>query len=114
MSHIHIRNGLYFAAIKCRNPSLRRKAIDMLKKVMPRRERLWDGRVLAGIAQRIVEIEEAEGCSEDNWPSEARRAHAIYITPNYCSVDRRQEVILTWRPDGPAGEWQNLVEKIVY
>lgn len=86
----------------------------MLKKVMPRREGLWDARVLAGIAQRIMEIEEADGCSEDMWPAEARRIHAIYITPNYCPVSRRQEVILSWRPDGPTGQWLQFVEKIVY
>lgn len=106
--------ALYFTAIKCRSPSLRRKAIDMLKKVMPRREGLWDARVLAGIALRVVEIEEAEGCSEDMWPAEARRIHAIYLTPNYYPVDRRQEVILTWRPGGPMGEWQQVVEKIIF
>ena len=48
---------LYYTAVKCRVPSIRRKAIDFIL-AAPHREGIWDGIVVAQIARRIMDIEE--------------------------------------------------------
>jgi hypothetical protein len=48
---------LYYVAVKCRHPSIRRRAIALLK-ACPRRESLWDGACTARVTEEIVEIEE--------------------------------------------------------
>ncbi|KAM0702549.1 hypothetical protein Q7P35_009979 [Cladosporium inversicolor] len=50
---------LYLIAIKCRHPLIRRRAIAVLRRRV-RREGLWDSGKAAAIAERIVELEEAE------------------------------------------------------
>ena len=50
---------LYLVAIKCRHPAIRRRAIAVLRRRV-RREGLWDSGKAAAIAERVVEIEEAE------------------------------------------------------
>ncbi|TVY15872.1 Sterol uptake control protein 2 [Lachnellula arida] len=51
---------LYFAASRCRDPSLRRQALYLLR-LGPRQEGIWHRDVLAGIAERIISMEEV-GC----------------------------------------------------
>lgn len=50
----------YFAASRCRDPSLRRQALHLLR-LGPRQEGIWHRDVLAGIAERIITMEEM-GC----------------------------------------------------
>ncbi|KAJ9603277.1 hypothetical protein H2200_012055 [Cladophialophora chaetospira] len=50
---------LYYLALKCRNPRIRRHAINMMC-ASPHREGVWDGELSAAIARRVVEIEEAD------------------------------------------------------
>ena len=88
---------LYFAAAKCRIPSIRRKALDLLKKA-PRKECMWGAESVAELVCRIIEVEE-EGlghadpeCSgrcasvavfDDNMvPSEEKRMHNLEILRN--------------------------------
>ena len=48
---------LYYVAIKCRHPTIRRRAIALLN-ACPRRLGLWDGICTARVAQEVVDIEE--------------------------------------------------------
>lgn len=48
---------LYFTALKCRVPWLRRQAITLLL-AMPLREGMWDGFIMANIARKIMVLEE--------------------------------------------------------
>lgn len=48
---------VYFTAIKCRNPKLRRRALAVLSS-HPHREGMWDATLLATIAARIIQLEE--------------------------------------------------------
>lgn len=54
---MEIVSPIYFVAIKCRHPQLRRRAINVLAGAW-RREGLWDSNMAAAIAQRCMEIEE--------------------------------------------------------
>jgi len=108
---------LYFTAIKCRCPSLRRKAIELLSKVTPQREGLWDSRMLGKVAARMIEFEE-DGCAPNRaastWPTEERRIHGAYIGPDHSLQERTQQVTFAWRPHGLEGDWQTWTENIAY
>ncbi|KAJ9616377.1 hypothetical protein H2200_000095 [Cladophialophora chaetospira] len=53
---------LYLVASRCRDPKLRREAVKVLRKG-PRQEGVWSSRIMASVAERIIEIEE-EGLRE--------------------------------------------------
>ncbi|KAH8817274.1 hypothetical protein F5884DRAFT_748742 [Xylogone sp. PMI_703] len=48
---------LYYTALKCRVPWLRRQAIALLL-AAPHREGMWDGVIVANIAQKVMRMEE--------------------------------------------------------
>jgi hypothetical protein len=50
---------LYYTALKCRVPRIRRQAMKLME-ASPHREGVWDGEFAAAIARRIVGIEEGE------------------------------------------------------
>ncbi|OBT67997.1 hypothetical protein VE03_01523 [Pseudogymnoascus sp. 23342-1-I1] len=51
---------LYLVALRCRDPVVRREAVELLGGEV-RREGLWDSTLLAGVAERVVGIEEDRG-----------------------------------------------------
>jgi Fungal specific transcription factor domain len=82
---------LYFVASKCREPSLRRKALALLK-IAPRKKNAWGGlwNVLPAerIVEKIIELEEIGLCKTESFesgyagsklPEEGARIHEIEI-----------------------------------
>jgi hypothetical protein len=71
---------LYFTAMKCRVLTIRRAAIRLLERTMPRREGIWIADVSVVIARRLVEIEE-QGLDEDGemLPLEEKRVVDVLI-----------------------------------
>ena len=57
--HMGFNYALYFTALKCRYRPLRRRAMKLLR--MSGRESVWDGNMLACIAEYVVQIEEGKG-----------------------------------------------------
>ena len=51
------RAALYTTAIRCRNPFIRRRALDLLNNA-PRREGFGDSRMVTIIAKKVIEMEE--------------------------------------------------------
>ena len=49
--------GTFFACIRCRDYEIRHRALRILKSSR-RRESIWDSRVLSGVAERLIGIEE--------------------------------------------------------
>ena len=49
--------SLYFIALKCRHPRIRRAAVELLRK-MPSKEGLWKSTPFATVAQKTIELEE--------------------------------------------------------
>jgi hypothetical protein len=78
---------LYVTASKCRIPSLRRHAISLLRRVS-QQEGIWNGIVLAKIAQRVIEIEEdlEEGTFTLS-PTEADPFPSSQTTPEHTDRD---------------------------
>ncbi|KAH6611128.1 c6 zinc finger domain [Trichoderma cornu-damae] len=58
---------LFVVATKCRDPTVRREAIQLLRS-SARREGMWDSELTANIAQWIMEIEESENPFPDMRP----------------------------------------------
>lgn len=56
MSVIH---PLFITAFKCRDPTVRRHAISLLR--ISGQEGVWNGKMLASIAEHVVEYEESQG-----------------------------------------------------
>lgn len=50
---------LYIIGVKCRHPVVRRKVLSILRR-QPIREAIWDSISVAGIIERVIEIEESE------------------------------------------------------
>ncbi|PNP51271.1 hypothetical protein FNYG_15908 [Fusarium nygamai] len=48
---------LYYTSLRCRDPNLRRIAIDLLAKA-PHVEGAWDGQLASAIVRRVMELEE--------------------------------------------------------
>ncbi|RMZ89631.1 hypothetical protein DV736_g3130, partial [Chaetothyriales sp. CBS 134916] len=59
---------LWLAAARCRSPPIRYKALSLLKSCN-RREGMWDSRIAAEIAEKLVAIEEAANMQQQQQPS---------------------------------------------
>jgi hypothetical protein len=60
--------SLYYTAVRCRDPTIRRKALALLS-ASPRREGIWDSEILAAIVRWVIAEEESSldevSCAED-------------------------------------------------
>ena len=82
---------LYFVALKCRDPQLRRAAVDLLR--ISGKEGVWDGNVMSLIANHVIEIENRRsqrdgvyasapgGTPGSLWPGKWARVHGTAIEP---------------------------------
>lgn len=95
--------ALFFTAIKCRDTSIRRRAVDLLDCV-PRCEGMWDAQEAARAAQLAIEFEESHrtGVPDASVPTWAR-LQDVDINRRDEDDPRRQLVVLRWRPDGMDG-----------
>lgn len=125
---------LYYTAIKCRIPRIRRHAIKMLRAV-PQKEGVWDSTLAANVAEKVMLLEEsytsAEVCAEPDFAChdvpnlkdledcallpEANLFHEVLIelseTSNITLTCRKRQRLHSchesrWRFDGE--EWHDL------
>lgn len=89
---IGVIQPLYYTAIRCRDPQLRRHALSLLWRI-PHREGMWDTTIMSMVAARVIQLEEAESVELPVVPEWAR-FQAVYILLNgegdeggtlYCS-----------------------------
>ncbi|WAO89297.1 Zn(2)-C6 fungal-type domain-containing protein [Fusarium falciforme] len=114
-----IISPLYYTAVKCRNPRLRRQAIGLLT-VAPYREGIWSSVVVAKIARVVVDMEEngfyaGVQFEEDSLaPTDPERYGSLPILPEankFCTVrvSRGEEAggrgILSCKKASRAGLW---------
>ncbi|KAE8421359.1 hypothetical protein BDV36DRAFT_280686 [Aspergillus pseudocaelatus] len=102
---------LYMIATKCRTTSLRQKAIRMLL-AMPNNEGVWEGPIVASVAQRAKDIEELGLDVERDGVPEFRRIHAIGF--EVAQGTGRVHVEFRRRPNGMDGEWEWWKECLSY
>lgn len=89
---IGLVGSLYDVARRCRDPNIRRRAIHLLHS-FSRQEGLWDGRLAARVAKRVVDIEESglgTVVSCNDIPNSARVAAVLPVfEPEKRSVTSR-------------------------
>ncbi|PMD31328.1 hypothetical protein L207DRAFT_472732 [Hyaloscypha variabilis F] len=120
MFEMGIIEGLFWTAIKCRMYNLRRRAIEILRKVTWQ-EGVWNAEMMAVVAERYVEMEEEgmEG-SELRCGSDGKQVrvpewlrlhdHGWEMNPKARNVQIRAGR----RENGVDGEWTWLREKVTW
>ena len=103
-----------FAAAKCRDPLLRRRAVSVLSR-HSKREAFWNMKISLRIVQRAIEYEEAplaEIPVEDRVPAEHQRLSLAYATPTDGGFQNPVPVFMMSKPRGAHGEvntwWEYL------
>jgi hypothetical protein len=83
--------SLYYTAVRCRDPIIRRKALALLS-ASPRREGIWDSLVLAAIVRWVIGEEESDldevTCAED-----VPRSVRIYMVERSLQFEKRRCLI---------------------
>lgn len=95
---------LFLTAIKCRCSWIRRSAIKLLYAI-PGREGLWDAKLHATVAERIVAIEEARLGEADSMPAESLRVHNAEILSDIAVDPPRNYATFYTKPNGLDGDW---------
>lgn len=130
---IQILGPLYYTALKCRHPTIRRRALGMLQ-LAPRREGLWNAHYAYVTAKRVIELEERH-LNGQELPGETSRLYGLVLPDDesrICNlsempIDIRKfdynivpspacpgmvEAVFPTKPWGPLGEWQTITEYI--
>jgi hypothetical protein len=130
---VQILGPLYYTALKCRHPILRRRALEMLQSA-PRREGLWNGHYAYVTAKRVIELEE-EHLNGQELPDEASRLHGLPLPDDEDRIYSLGEIpldhynfshnvmpspthpgtleaVFRTKPRGLLGEWQTNTEYI--
>ena len=130
---MQILGPLYYTALKCRYPAIRRRALEMLQ-LVPRREGVWNGHYAYITAKRVIELEEKH-LNEQGLPDETLRVHGLPLPDDESRVYHLGELpfgfqrfdhsvvpspacpgtvkaMFRTKPWGPLGEWQTITEYI--
>ena len=108
---MEIVSPLYLVAIKCRDPSIRRRAIAVLRHTV-RREGLWDSVKAAAIAERVMQIEEKGLPTLDGnvLPAEGARVANCHIDSGPGLNPSGHKVTFFTMPEGVRGKWHTWDE----
>lgn len=108
---MEIVSPLYLVAIKCRDPSIRRRAIAVLRHTV-RREGLWDSVKAAAIAERVMQIEEIDLPTLDGsvLPAEGARVANCHIDSGPGLNPSGHKVTFFTMPEGVRGKWRTWDE----
>jgi hypothetical protein len=106
---------LFYTALKCRHPKVRRRAVDLLRKA-PRREALWDAEEAALAAEAAIAFEEGgvdgtEDTGDDILPPEERRLLDVDIREPDSAHEACICIVMKSRPSAAS---RVLQETIVY
>ncbi|KAI9167839.1 hypothetical protein HJFPF1_03978 [Paramyrothecium foliicola] len=130
---IQILGPLYYAALKCRHPATRRRALEMLR-LAPRVEGLWNGHYAYTTAKRVIEVEEKH-LNGEGWPDETSRVHHLPLPGEVSQIYKLSEtspslqkssrnivpspacpcvlkIVFYTKPWGLLGQWQTTTEYI--
>ena len=126
---------LYYTTVKCRDPTLRRRALSLLK-LAPRREGLWNAHHAFVTARRVIELEEGVDRNAQGLPAESGRLRGVNLPSDEARVynhsrmpgEHRRfdgsivpspsmpgviEVLFQTKPQGPLGPWHTFTEHII-
>lgn len=90
---------LYIIVTRCRDPTIRRRALHLLY-TCNRKEGIWDSRLAARVAQRIVEVEEAGAVPLPGHVSSAGTDTVVVISADQIPEHARiRELETSFLPD---------------
>ncbi|KAL2816297.1 hypothetical protein BJX63DRAFT_143379 [Aspergillus granulosus] len=97
---------LYYAACKCRDPSIRRRAINILLH-FSKREGLWDAKLCAAVANLVCEVEESQCPVPPTCAADIGSLVRVYeeVQPKEVKTNPAL-VILYMKPGGVDGPWK--------
>ncbi|CAG8908949.1 unnamed protein product [Penicillium egyptiacum] len=118
---------VYYTALKCRVPRIRRQAVRALR-AAPHREGVWDGTILADVLEEIIRVEEGDFYAGDvrvnssvghilpgnedllvpKVPAEARVSDVRVLLPN----DVGGHTYVSYRKRAGDGEWVTFKQNI--
>ncbi|KAL4736789.1 hypothetical protein BDV11DRAFT_8107 [Aspergillus similis] len=106
---------MYYAAIRCRNPFLRRRALNILFQYS-KREGMWDAQIYAQVAKVVVEFEESQclepPTSEKDIGPLARVYEVVQLKEKKVIKANPTHVVLYTKPEGVNGPWKMDTLKI--
>lgn len=100
--------SLYWSASRCRQPLIRRRAIEAIRNY-PVREGMWDKRRYVEGATKVVEFEEAMCLSlpvEERVPEERCRVHEALMFSEAACYASPCPVLFMWKPHGLDSEFE--------
>ncbi|KAK3696523.1 hypothetical protein LTR37_017941 [Vermiconidia calcicola] len=109
--HPDVSHPSYHIATKCRDPAIRRRAVQLLR-TLNRREAFWDSTVAAAIAERVVEIEERMLLTTGDLPAEEHRIHSVTLDSEITKSAGKHKATFYLKPKGLGGPWRVWSEAI--
>lgn len=108
---VEIVGIVHWICIKCRHPTVRRRAMAVLRD-MQRLEGMWDSRMAAAIAERVIEIEEA--ClGAGRLPSEEARVHYSFTNNWSGATSANYSITHRTKPHGVYRDWIDRIEHFI-
>ncbi|TKX21839.1 fungal specific transcription factor domain-containing protein 49 [Elsinoe australis] len=108
-------SAIFLVALKCRYASIRMKAIDIMY-ALPAREGLWDTRLSARAARRIMEIETtATQEQSDSIPGDLPPEHCRVFTADIMEDQGQGYIHFHMRPEGHGGpivDWKEDISTL--
>lgn len=106
----HVIAPLFFVAIKCRHPEVRRAALDLLRRNPARRENVWRADIMASIADYTIKLEEKhlhdpdyEPSHQESPPDATRSPFSYPLAPGEMWSSELQDTPFGYNdPDGTA------------
>lgn len=96
----------YFAACRCRHPSVRRRAQNILFNYS-NREGMWNARLYAAVAKLVTEIEESQCAVPPTSESDIGPTARVYEEVQMREEnDNPMHVMVYTKPDGVDGLWE--------
>jgi hypothetical protein len=113
MTAIPTIQPLFFISAKCRDPTVRRSAVALLRASRVRHG-MWDGPEMAVVAQRLIAIEEeGKDIATAQDVTEGMRAHGVRVEVHEGLGPKKEAVVHFWRlKKGGRKEWEKREEVV--
>ncbi|KAL3455311.1 hypothetical protein BJX64DRAFT_272634 [Aspergillus heterothallicus] len=97
---------LYYAACKCRDPFIRRRAINVLRHYS-KREGMWDAKLCAAVANLVCEVEESQCIIPPSCAADIGSLVRVYEEVQPKEVKQNPTLVMLYmKPDGVDGPWK--------
>ncbi|CBF82745.1 hypothetical protein AN3420.2 [Aspergillus nidulans FGSC A4] len=97
---------MYYAAVRCRNPFLRRRALNILFQ-HSKREGMWNARLCAQVTKVVVEVEESQCPEPPTSEKDIGPLARVYEVVQLKEIKANPtQAVLYMKPEGVNGPWK--------